>query len=287
MGLESLYLGLGYDTNSDKGDSQSLDEDGWGGNLDNDLPAGPLDGHAAESIHLLFPSALGLQRCRDDSLKWLVEQEMQLRMGQVNNALHKLHLALADKAMLFHTDARHSSSQATSSRAWGQVMAINVMVNKFTKIYRASCQAMVTLSASNDILAQYQALSKDHLKISGAVAKPNARGHRNDTLPWFWSMDTTRNAKANDWMMEFYQVHWLQSKALKDQWEEELELIHSEARWTSNFFDFKACFWENMEDSMGDGATHQGQACYAARQSIIYRRLRDHCHNMFDQDVFL
>ncbi|KIK76104.1 hypothetical protein PAXRUDRAFT_18443 [Paxillus rubicundulus Ve08.2h10] len=84
---------------------------------------------------------------------------------------------------------------------------------------------MVTLSANNDILARYQGLSKDHLKISGTVAEPNARGHRNDTLPWFWSMDVARDAEANDWMMEFKA-----SKALKDQWEEELELICSEAR---------------------------------------------------------
>ncbi|KIK80038.1 hypothetical protein PAXRUDRAFT_69969, partial [Paxillus rubicundulus Ve08.2h10] len=73
-----------------------------------------------------------------------------------------------------------------------------------------------------------------------------------------------------------YRVHWLWSKALKDQLEEELELIRSEARWTSNFFNFKACFWANMEDSMGHAAAHQGWACYTARQSSIYRRLRDH-----------
>ncbi|KIK74421.1 hypothetical protein PAXRUDRAFT_19889 [Paxillus rubicundulus Ve08.2h10] len=146
---------------------------------------------------------------------------------------------------------------------------------------------MVALGANNDILARYQGLSKDHLKISGTVAEPNARGHKNDTLPWFWSMDVVRDAEANDWMMEFYRVHWLRSKALKDRWEEELELIHSEARWTSNFFNFKARFWVNMEDSMGHAVTHQGQACYAARQSSIYGRLRDHCRDMFDQDGFL
>ncbi|KIK72975.1 hypothetical protein PAXRUDRAFT_21374 [Paxillus rubicundulus Ve08.2h10] len=75
---------------------------------------------------------------------------------------------------------------------------------------------MVTLRANDDILAWYQGLSKDHLKISGTVAELNVRGHRNDTLPWFWSMDVARDAEANNWMMEFYRVHWLWSKALKD-----------------------------------------------------------------------
>ncbi|KAF8833168.1 hypothetical protein BDN67DRAFT_873472, partial [Paxillus ammoniavirescens] len=95
---------------------------------------------------------------------------------------------------------------------------------------------MVALGASNDILAQYQVLTKDHLKVSSAVAEPNARGHMNDTLPWFWSMDVARDAEADNWMMEFYRVHWLWSKALRDRWEEEVELIRSEANWTRNFF---------------------------------------------------
>ncbi|KAF8834895.1 hypothetical protein BDN67DRAFT_870722, partial [Paxillus ammoniavirescens] len=99
--------------------------------------------------------------------------------------------------------------------------------------YWASQRVIVALSASNDILAQYQVLTKDHLKVSSTVAEPNARGHRNDTLPWFWSMDVARDAEADDWMMEF---HWLWSKALRDRWEEEVELIRSEANWTRNFF---------------------------------------------------
>ncbi|KIK72756.1 hypothetical protein PAXRUDRAFT_21622, partial [Paxillus rubicundulus Ve08.2h10] len=98
------YVGPGYDTNSDEGNSRPLDEDGWDGRLDDELPMGPLDGCATESIHLPFPSALGVQRCRDDGLEWLAEQEMQLRTGQANDTLHKLRLALADKAMLFRTN---------------------------------------------------------------------------------------------------------------------------------------------------------------------------------------
>ncbi|KIK75530.1 hypothetical protein PAXRUDRAFT_18923 [Paxillus rubicundulus Ve08.2h10] len=143
---------------------------------------------------------------------------------------------------------------------------------------------MIALGARNAILAQYQALSKNHLKVSSAVAKPNARGHRNDTLPWFWSMDVARDAEANNWMMEFYRVHWLWSKALKDCWEEEVELIRSEANWTKNFFKFKAHFWANKEESSGDASANQCQACYAARQSIIYGRLRDHCYKEFEEE---
>lgn len=196
------YLGPGYDSELEEGDSQSLDEDGWDGGLVDESAVGPFDKHHAETIHLPLPSVLGPQKCQEDGLDWLAKEEKQLRTGQANDALHELRLALADKAVLFCTDVRHASSQATTSRAWGRVMAVDATVNKFAKIYRASRRAMVALGASNSMLARYQVLSKDHLKVSSAVAEPNARGHRNDALPWFWSMDVARDAEANDWMME-------------------------------------------------------------------------------------
>ncbi|KAF8833304.1 hypothetical protein BDN67DRAFT_1017717 [Paxillus ammoniavirescens] len=108
------YLGPDYDADSDEGNDLSMDDEGWDGSA-----VGPLDGPTTEGIHLPLPLVLGLPRCQDDSLEWLAKQEMQLRTGQVNDALHKLHLALADRAVLFRTDVRHSSSQATTSRAWG------------------------------------------------------------------------------------------------------------------------------------------------------------------------
>ncbi|KIK75093.1 hypothetical protein PAXRUDRAFT_19289 [Paxillus rubicundulus Ve08.2h10] len=57
------YLGPGYDTDSDEGDSGPLDEDGWDSRLNDELPAGPLDGRTTKSIHLPLPLALGVQRC--------------------------------------------------------------------------------------------------------------------------------------------------------------------------------------------------------------------------------
>ncbi|KIK71983.1 hypothetical protein PAXRUDRAFT_800527, partial [Paxillus rubicundulus Ve08.2h10] len=65
----------------------------------------------------------------------------------------------------------------------------------------------------------------------------NARGHRDSTLAWFWTMDVQRDAELNDWMSEFYRGHWLRAKALKDRWEEEVELLRAEGKWTINFFD--------------------------------------------------
>ncbi|KAH7881927.1 hypothetical protein F5I97DRAFT_1817956 [Phlebopus sp. FC_14] len=48
---------------------------------------------------------------------------------------------------------------------------------------------MFALDASEGILTRYQTLSKEHQKVSSAVTDPNGRGHRDETLAWFWTMD--------------------------------------------------------------------------------------------------
>ena len=45
-------------------------------------------------------------------------------------------------------------------------------------------------------------MKREDLKVSAAVADPNARGHRDDTLAWFWTMDVPWDTEVNDWMSE-------------------------------------------------------------------------------------
>ena len=59
---------------------------------------------------------------------------------------------------------------------------------------------MVALDVDDGILDRYKPLDKDHLKISTAVADPNARGHRHENLAWFWTMDIPKDTNENDWM---------------------------------------------------------------------------------------
>ncbi|KIK75636.1 hypothetical protein PAXRUDRAFT_172166 [Paxillus rubicundulus Ve08.2h10] len=86
---------------------------------------------------------------------------------------------------------------------------------------------MISLRADEDTLVQYWALEKDHLKVSTAVLDPNARGHQDSTLAWLWTMDVQRDAELIGCPNIFYRGHWLRAKALKDRWEEEVELCYA------------------------------------------------------------
>src|SRR5467141_134005 len=153
-----------------------------------------------------MPSWLGPHKCESLEIEWLRDEELELRMGQANDALHDLRIALADKAVLFRTDVRHADSQVATTRAWGRVSALDSSVKKHAQIYSNARRAMIALGAADDILCRYQELSPADLKVSSAITDPNGRGHRNDGLAWFWSMDVPRDTAVNNWMSECKQL---------------------------------------------------------------------------------
>lgn len=156
----------------------------------------------AEDLSLPLPSVLGAQRRHSKSLEELAAQELQLRIGQANDALHELRVALIDKAMLFRTEVRHSKSQATTTRAWAKVSTVQKIVSRYAAIYRRARQQMVTLGAEPNQLSRYKPLTPGDLKASSAIADPNSRGQRNSNLAWFWSMDIPGDTRVDHWMSE-------------------------------------------------------------------------------------
>ena len=61
---------------------------------------------------------------------------------------------------------------------------------------------MVAFGADQSILDHYQILNEKDVTVSTAVADSNARGHRHNSLAWFWTMDIPKDTHENDWMSE-------------------------------------------------------------------------------------
>ncbi|KAG1727888.1 hypothetical protein EDB19DRAFT_1642736 [Suillus lakei] len=139
------------------------------------------------------------------------------------------------------------------------------------------------LEAGQDQLQQYKPLLCEQLKISTAVGDPNARGQQNESLTWFWSVEVDLGGSDHSWNEEFYQVHWLRAKSLRDRWKEELLVVESEMDWTCNFFLWKAVQWIEW---MGESSANrlQGHACYSGRQSRMYLLLAQDAQAAF-QDL--
>jgi len=143
-----------------------------------------------------------MQQANRLGLLTMVDQELRLREGQANDALHELRVSLAHKAVIFRTDVRHARTYNMTTRAWGKVGSADVKVQQHVAIYCQCRKQMIALNASSNTLNRYKMLRKEDLKISATIADPNARGHRDDTLAWFWTMDVPRDTEVNDWMSE-------------------------------------------------------------------------------------
>ena len=144
-----------------------------------------IDDGIGDPFHL--PSYIGVDNCCQKGLQHLVDQELKLRQGQANDALHEIRLALADKSAIFRQDVRHARNYNMATRAWKKVANMEMVINRYARVYQRCRQQMVALDAHDGILDCYKPLDKDHLKISTVVADPNARGHRHENMAWFWT----------------------------------------------------------------------------------------------------
>ena len=189
-----------YDSLHDDEDYSDLDND-CDYNLDPDVELPDASIFQPELIVLPLPSNIGPVRCKELGLTDLMKEETILREGQANDALHAIRVHLGDKAVIFRNTVRSAKSQASSTRAWTQVRSVEMAVNLNASIY-SKCRSQLANLPDHDLLNKYLPLKKEHLKASSAVADPNARGQRDTTLAWFWSLDVQGDTTGNDWMTE-------------------------------------------------------------------------------------
>ncbi|KAF8266109.1 hypothetical protein EI94DRAFT_1701995 [Lactarius quietus] len=153
----------------------------------------------AEYILLHLPSHFGCDWCNKNAAKDLVKAELHLR-----------------EDMMFTQHVRKSSKHALGRGC----MLLNQQCS-FT-------HAMVDLGASDNLLEWYKILRRQHMSVKTSVIAPQVRGQQNTRLPWFWSMDVWWDTDVGEWMEDFFRVHWLQAKAQKTQWVEELQCLQVE-----------------------------------------------------------
>lgn len=206
--MSPTYLGVGVNVNDPDCPvtvCNSLDDCEDYSDFDEDQNP-DLDVHNAsifqpELTVIPLPSNIGAVRCRELGLTNLIKEEIALREGQANDALHAIRVHLGDKAVLFRNTVRSAKSQASSTRAWTRVRSVETAVNLHARIY-SKCRSQLAKLPDHDLLKKYLPLKKEDLKASSAVADPNARGQRDTTLSWFWSLDVQGDTSGNDWMTE-------------------------------------------------------------------------------------
>jgi hypothetical protein len=156
---------------------------------------------APELATLVLPSTLGHKVCERLGHQSHLEKEKKLRMGQANDALQGIRIALSRKAILFR-GLREATSKTKRNRSWDNIKSTTGSARHHVRIYLRARKALLRLGASRDELAKYQPLTRDQLKITTARIDPTLRGTRNANLAWFWTIDVQSDCNTADGMEE-------------------------------------------------------------------------------------
>lgn len=157
-----------------------------------------------EKQKISLPSSFNSTTCAQE-LKSLANLELELRIGQANDTLGYLRLAIGQKSFIYRTKIRHgsgNSSQRKMTRNYTDVHAIQVSIGQAARVYLSCRAAMETLGASSAMLDRYRILKPTDVVASTTVMDPNARGQRNNALSWIWHLQHYPNDQDPAWMDE-------------------------------------------------------------------------------------
>jgi hypothetical protein len=154
----------------------------------------------AENILLHIPSHMGSNWCKNNAAEDLAKAELRLREGQLNDSLHHIRIALGHKSYLFRNNVRPARTQRLKTRAWEEVHAVESTVQHHARVYNLARRSILDLGADASLLDRYKVLERHDLKTDTTVIAPEVRGQRNKPLPWFWSMDVSRDTDIGAWM---------------------------------------------------------------------------------------
>ena len=139
-----------------------------------------------ESSLVPLPSALAPGEINRLVLTLLAQVEIELRVGQVSEALDNLRLVLGEKSLTFCTDVRNAHSQRTISRSWDNVHRYDEHARLEKDWYQLARTALQSLSADEEYLHSLWDITDDDLKVSSDLTDERRFGQCSDVLPWFW-----------------------------------------------------------------------------------------------------
>jgi hypothetical protein len=195
----------------DDNDEEEEEEEGGGGEDEEREEDGEDDEISAvndeeeespERMQLMMPSSLNATDIIHLGVEDLAAQELELRKGQANDALERLRLALANKALLWRTKVHAANTTKKRTRAWADIKKVRQQVEQHVRCYHRARHALANLGADLETMEKYKKIGKADLRLSGDVVDPSRLGQRNDSLAWFWRTGGYNAEQEDSWMQE-------------------------------------------------------------------------------------
>src|SRR5882762_3302813 len=108
-----------------------------------------------ERMQLMMPSSLNATDIIHLGVEDLAAQELELRKGQANDALERLRLALANKALLWRTKVHAANKTKKRTRAWADIKKVRQQVEQHVRCYHRARHALANLGADLETMEKY------------------------------------------------------------------------------------------------------------------------------------
>ncbi|KIK76542.1 hypothetical protein PAXRUDRAFT_169612 [Paxillus rubicundulus Ve08.2h10] len=236
-----------------------------------------------------LPSSVGGPAAWELVFGNLVEEEIQLRIGQANECLERLRTDLGHKSILYRQNFCSSSSVCTDTRSKKEIQRLIFKINKNVRGYNRAQKALQNLGAFPDVLGRFKLILPADLSVNKEVTEENRFGQGSDRLAWFWHVSGSSTPWTQECMFSLdsasmsnscwsvYRVSWLKSKARFKRWEEELELVQNEMFWTTLWFKHQEREWERRWLQALEG----GHRAYAVKQRHVWESFREKAEESF------
>lgn len=179
-----------------------LDFSGTGSDDEEEGPSATAPSAVVERLSIYLPSAIGMAACVANGHTRATVMERQLRIGQQNDVLQNIRVAISRKVCIFREGIRAAKSKKKKTRSWDHLHAVDLSVRHNARVYDRARSAMLRLDPSEAERERYQPLKKEDLKVDTARVEPGLRGHRGSHLAWFWTIDIADDVEQQEGMRE-------------------------------------------------------------------------------------
>ncbi|EMD34956.1 hypothetical protein CERSUDRAFT_75291 [Gelatoporia subvermispora B] len=233
----------------------------------------------AEMLPLLLPSQIH----QSVSCHYiLLDYEWQLWEGQAYEALDNLRLHLCLRSYLVTFKNQWVSGQRPTTRARSIINAVQRNINNDAATYRASRDALITLTAplgKSGLETTLRDLVDSNIRAITSGEMFETEGHR--TMSWIWKTSGVAGSgdSSDPDLHDMLHIEWCKARARADRWKEECDLVQEEMRWVLQFFDWQSKHWQARADAVptataADSDSADGLVAYARRQADLRWSMR-------------
>ncbi|KAG2022504.1 hypothetical protein CC2G_000246 [Coprinopsis cinerea AmutBmut pab1-1] len=238
------------------------------------LPADQGDGGSPEDIPIPLPSTV---KAWPEVLASVRRKERSMRIAQANTKLESIRDSIGRLSYLYRSLIRGAKTKKSKTRSYGIVKGSRDELRLQVNHYEQARRALERLGTAASVLVKYQPIRPADIRVSTAIADPNARGQSSSQLSWIWGIPSDNPSDRTLYLDELYRVNWMRTRERYLREEEEYQFLLRETAWVPRFFDSKALEWEQR----GENVSEPGHIAYACRQADLWRNLAEYAREGF------